>query len=373
MKIMRLKNNRSLNIWLPVCGILVPLVIIALYLFLVAQDRYVSESVVVVKQVGEVSTPTAGGLGALLGTDNTSVEDSRYLKEYVESYDMLKHLDQSLHFRQAFQGNGYDKIFQLRDDASREQLLKYYNSRLTVELDETTSLLTIRTEGFTPEFALKFNNAVLQESDRFVNAISQQVAREQLKYSEDQYKDATARLTKAREEVLNYQNNNQMLDPQSNAEAVSKVMNSLRASLSDLQTQERTLLSYLNPDTPQVIALRSQIQAVQQQISNEQSKLTASGDNDSGKLNRKALQFEALKAEVEFNTDLYKVSLSSLEKSKLDAVRKLKSLIKISSPQLAEDSLYPRRLYILLSFFLILTLIYGFIRLAISIVRDHQD
>lgn len=372
---MRLKDNTVLNIWLPFFVILLPLSIVALYLFALAQDRYVSESVVVVKQVGEVATPITGGLGALLGTDNTSVEDARFLKQYIQSYDMLDHLDKSLHFRQAFSGDGRDKVFQLDGDASREQILKYYNNRVTVDLDETTSLLTIRTEGFSPEFALKFNDAILAESDRFVNGISQQVAREQLKFSESQFTDAATRLTKSREAVLQYQNNNQMLDPQSNAEAVSQVMNSLRANLADLQTQERALLSYLNPDTPQIVAIRSQIAAVQQQISTEQAKLTAATTTkqDGTKLNSKALQFDALKAEVEFNTDLYKVSLSSLEKSKLDAVRKLKSLIQISSPQLAEDSLYPRRWYILLSFFLILTLIYGFVRLAISIVRDHQD
>ena len=373
MKIMRLKNNALLNIWLPIGGILVPLAIIALYLFLIAQDRFVSESVVVVKQVGEVSTPATGGLSLLLGGSNTSVEDSKYLKQYIESYDMLQRLDQTLHFRKEFRGNGFDWFFQLHPDASREDLLKYYNQRVTVDLDETTSLLTVRTEGFSPAFALQFNNAILQESDRFVNAISQQVAKEQLKFSESQYQDSMSRLAKSREAVLSYQNNNQMLDPQVNAEAVSKVMNSLRASLADLQTQERTLLSYLNPDTPQVVALRSQIKAVEQQINDEQSKLTAETGNDGSKLNRKALQFEALKADVQFNTDLYQVSLSALEKSKLDAVRKLKSLIKISSPQLAEDALYPRRVYILFSFLLIFTLIYGFIRLAISIVRDHQD
>lgn len=371
---MRLKNNSLLNIWLPVFVIFLPLLIVAVYLFGFAQDRYVSESIVVVKQVGETATPEMGGLGALLGTDNTSVEDSRYLKKYVESFDMLQNLDKTLHFKQAFKGNGYDAVFQLDSDASREKMLKYYNRRITVELDETTSLLTIRTEGFTPEFALKFNNAVLAESDRFVNAISQQVAREQLKFSESQYSDAANRLTKSREAVLQYQNNNQMLDPQSNAEAVSQVMNALRANLSDLQTQERALLSYLNPETPQIVAIRSQIAAVQQQIASEQSKLTANTkQQDGSKLNSKALQFESLKADVEFNTDLYKLSLASLEKSRLDAVRKLKSLINISSPQLAQDSLYPRRFYILLSFFLILTLIYGFIRLGISIVRDHQD
>ena len=363
------KHSR-LNWILALCVIVLPLLSIASYLFFVAQDRYLSESTVVVKQVSEASTAAAGGLGVLLGANNVSVEDARYLKAYIESPDMLNRLDQLLDFRKEFQGNGTDAIFQLENNASKEELIKYYRARLSVVLNEQNHLLTITTQGFSSDFTLRFNQAILVESERFINDISQRVAKEQLTYSERQLKEASSRLTESKEALIDYQNKNQMFDPLSNAEALNALIAGFQVQLAELKTQERTLLSYLNADAPQVVALRSQIASVQQQITTEQSKLTS---NNGTKLNRQAVQFETLKADVQFATDLYQLSLGALEKSRLETVQKLKNLVVISSPQLAQDAIYPRKLYILSSALMMLLLVYGFIRLTLSIVREHRD
>ncbi|MEC7120183.1 MAG: capsule biosynthesis protein [Pseudomonadota bacterium] len=365
------KNKRSmLNLVLALIVIVLPFLVIAVYLMTVAQDRYTSESVVVVKQVGEASSADVGGLGVLLGANNTSVEDSRYLKAYIESPDMLNRLDQKLDFRQVFQGDGSDPVFQLAADVSNEELLKYYRRRLSVSLNEQNNLLTVVTQGFSADFTYQFNQALLEESERFINEISQGVAREQLEYAEVQLQDAAARLSEAKEKLITYQNQSKMFDPMANAEAIATLVAGFQAQLAELKTQERTLLSYLNPDTPQVIALRSQITALQQQIAVEQSKLTS---NSGTKLNRQAVQFESLKADVEFATDLYRVSLAALEKSRLEAARKLKNLVVISSPQLPQQAMYPRKLYILTSSLMVLVLLYGVICLTLSVIRDHRD
>lgn len=365
------KNKRTrLNWILAIFIVMLPLLCIMSYLTLVAQNRYLSESIIVVKQVSEASGSEMSGLGVLLGANNTNVEDARYLKAYIESPDMLNRLDQRLNLKEAFRGNGSDPVFQLKADSSKEELLNYYRSRISVSLNEQNHLLTITTQGFTNDFTLALNKALLAESELFINDISQKVAKEQMVYAETQLKEASLRLAQSKEALLAYQNQNQIFDPLSNAEAVNTLIAGFQAQLADLKTQERTLLSYLNPDAPQVVALRSQILALQQQISVEQSKLTSSSGT---KLNRQALQFESLKSDVEFAADLYKLSLGALEKSRLEAVRKLKNLVVISSPQLAQEAVYPRRTYILTSAFMILLLLYGFTRLTLSVIRDHRD
>lgn len=368
-----LKNKRSrrvVSFLLLVFLVIIPFVCITLYMVFIAQPRYVSESIVVVKQVSESSASSASGLGVLLGANHTSVEDAQYLKAYIESPDMLQRLAQPLEMRQAFEGNGEDPVFQLSKDASKEGFLKYYQRYLKVNLNEQNQLLTIETEGFTPEFAHQLNQMILGEGEKFINGISQQVAREQLVFSEKQLQEATQLLTKAKEELIAYQNNNRMLDPLSNAEAVNSIISGFSAQIAELKAQERALLSYLNPDTPQVISIRSQIVALQQQIDSEQSKLTSTSGT---KLNRQALQFETLKSNVEFATDLYRLALTASEKSRLDAAQKLKSLVTISSPQLPQQATYPRTLYVLLSALLILFMMYGVVHLTLSVIRDHRD
>ena len=357
---------------LPFILVVMPLTVSGIYLYNVAEDRYVSQTVMVVKQIDDRSASMATvGLGALLGASSTSVEDAYFLKEYIQSYDMFVKLDKQLNLRKHFVGNQRDWFFRLAPDASHEETLLYYQKRISLHIDEKLTILELTVEGFDPETAYQINRVVIEESERFINELSRQLAREQLKFSEEQLAHALERLRQSREALLNYQNNNSMLDPTANAVSINQLIATLRVNLAELQTQERTLLSYLNPDTPQVIALRSQIAAVQQQISSEGAKLTSTQGGT--RLNRQAVQFETLKADAEYSADIYKIALSAFERARIETSRKMKSLVLLTSPQLPDEALYPRRIYILFSIFLIALLVYGFIQLTFSVIREHRD
>ncbi len=365
---MQAKINKRL--WIAyTCCVLIPVLVIVFYLFAFAKDRYQSSSTLLVKQVADTPVADTAGLGALLGVPNTSREDSQILKEYIGSRDMIEQLDQTLNLRQEF-SSVRDPIFALSEDASVEDLVEYFNKMIKVELDEQTMMLHVHAQGFSPEFSLKLNQEVLKQSDKFINEISQTIAQEQQVFAEKQYTEATAQLDEARQAVLQYQNENEIFDPELQAKAVATLIAGLQSSLAQLKTEERTLLSYLTSEAPQVVALQSQIAALQQQINTESSKLTSPNNL---KLNKNVADFEALKAQVEFAADLYKISLVSLEKARLEASRKLKKLVVIATPRLAQDALYPRKVYISLTSFIILNIIFGIGLLIHSIIREHRE
>ena len=365
---MQAKINKRL--WIAyTCCVLIPVLIIIFYLFAFAKDRYQSSSVLLVKQVADTPVADTAGLGALLGVPNTSREDSQILKEYIGSRDMIEQLDQTLHLRQEFSSVN-DPIFALSKDASVEDLVEYFNKMIKVELDEQTMMLHVHAQGFSPQFSLKLNQEVLKQSDQFINEISQTIAQEQQVFAQKQYTEATIQLDEARQAVLQYQNENEIFDPELQAKAVATLIAGLQSSLAQMKTEERALLSYLTPEAPQVVALRSQIAALQQQINTESSKLTSPNNL---KLNKNVADFEALKAQVEFAADLYKISLVSLEKARLEASRKLKKLVVIATPRLAQDALYPRKIYISITSFLLLNIIFGIGLLIHSIIREHRE
>ncbi|WP_227429467.1 capsule biosynthesis protein [Psychrobacter sp. I-STPA6b] len=364
------RKNKIINFSLFIGLVIIPWVLIIFYVMVLAHPRFVSTSEVVVKQVSEANVPAAGGLGALLGVNNTSVEDANYLTDFILSNDMIKQLDQKFDFRQAYYVDGKDPLYEIPKDATQEELLNYFKKRVHIALDEKTHVLTVTTEGFTPDYAFELNKAILAVSEQFVNRISQQVAKDQLAFAEQQLQDSENRLNAAKEQLLSYQNQNEIFDPQANAQLVNQLIGSLQAQLSTLRTEERQLLSYLNPDAPQVVSLRSQISAVEKQIQEEQKKLTSPNTT---KLNRQAVQFDSLKADVDFATELYKLSLSSLEKSRLEALRKMKNLIVIAAPYEAEEAIYPRRAYIIWTSLALLLIFYGFVRLVMAVVRDHRS
>ncbi len=356
--------------FLPHLLIGVPMILAAIYLFGIAADRYVTEAKVMVKRAGgaEGGAPDLGAL--LAGSYSLAREDALYLKEYILSPDMLARLDRSLDLRRAFGEAGPDIFHRLAADAPEEQFLDYYRARVEVSFDDKTSLLTVRTEGFTPVFAQRFNQAILAEAESFINDISHKIAREQMDFAGHEVERSRHRLDAARDALLAHQNLHGVLDPVAQAEAAGKLVADLEARRAQFEAELRQLKSYLNADTPQVVTMQNAIRALEAQAAQEKSKLAAPG---APKLNRVAAQFLEAKATVEFNTDLYKLSLTALENTRIEAARKIKNLVVVSSPHLPEEAERPRRALILASLLLVSSLLYGLVRLAWAVIEDHRE
>ncbi|AXE32598.1 hypothetical protein DK842_06540 [Chromobacterium phragmitis] len=350
--------------------IALPLLLTSLYFLTLSQDRYVSEAKVVVKR-GADDKAGSLDLGMLLGGGASTLrEDAMLLQQYIHSPDMLARLDQTLNLKQAFGvPAGWDWLYRLPADATREDFLDYYRNRVDIQFDDKTSLLAIRSQGFTPEFSQKLNRAILAESERFINELSHKISREDMAFAQREVDNAYAELRQAREKLLTYQNRHGLIDPQAQAQATGQLVAELEGKQAQMEAELRNLQSYLQNDSPQVVSARNALEALKTQIAREKTKLTSAEDD---KLNRKASQFQEIRAWVEFRTDLYRLALTALEKAKVAAAHKQKSLAVISSPQLPELAEYPRRLYTLASLLLVASLLYGTIRLALSIIEDHK-
>lgn len=347
-----------------------PMALLIIYLVIFSQPRYMSESKVAVKRPSDIEGASLN-VGLLLGASNpSSAEDSLYLKEYVNSADMLKVLDKQLNFHEAWSKSGLDFIYHLPKDTTAEQYLNYYRDRISVTFDDKTGLLAIQTQGFDPEFAQRFNKAVLKESERFINELSHSIAREQLNFAQEELLQARARLDKSKKELLTYQNQNNILDPEASATAASSLIMTLQGKKIEMEAQLRNLLSYLREDAPQVISTQNAIKALQAQIDAEQSKITAPGEN---KLNSMAADFEEIKARVTFDTEMYTMAIKAIEKTRLESARKLKVLSVISSPQRPEESTFPNTGYLLASWLLVCCLLFGTIKLLLAVIEDHKD
>ena len=68
----------------------------------------------------------------------------------------------------------------------------------------------------------------------------------------------------------------------------------------------------------------------------------------------------------------YKAGFASLEKARLDASRKLKHFVVLSSTGLPEEPAYPRVLYNLITALVVILLLYGIIRLVVATIQDHR-
>ena len=206
-----------------------PWLLAALYLFVFAADRYVSESIITVRQNG--AEGAAGfNLTSLLGVSvPASLDDEKMLEAYILSMDILRKLDQELGLRKAFNSPRADFIFRLGSGATQEQFLDYYRSRVEVVVEEDSGLLRIRTQGFSPEAAEALNRGMLAFSERFINESSHRLAREQMEFAESELRAARTGVDKARDAVLAFQKAHDVLDPVAQAEASSGLTAQLQA------------------------------------------------------------------------------------------------------------------------------------------------
>ncbi|WP_341887613.1 capsular biosynthesis protein [Variovorax sp. YR752] len=349
-----------------------PVVVAAIYFALVAADRYVSESTVALQRAGSEAAAVPGAAMLLAGLNPPSREETLYLRQYVHSLGLLRALDAKLGVRKHYSAQRLDLATRLREDASQEDFLSYYRSRVEVSMDELSSTLTIRVQGFDPEFARRLNQEILSASENFVNEMSHKLAREQLTFAEGELARASEHLQGAKTEVLAFQGKNKLLDPTVQAQASGTVVAEMQASVTRAEAELRGLLTFLNDDSYQVKALRAQIAATQAQLEVERSRATGSGKK-SDRLGALAIEFESLKMKSEFALDAYKLALAAVENARIDTTRKLKSLVVIEPATLAETAEYPRRLYNLATLLVGCLLLYGVVRLVIATIREHQD
>lgn len=347
-----------------------PMALLIIYLVIFSRPRYLSESTVAIKSSNDISG-TSLNVGLLLGAGNPgTAQDAMYLKEYINSPDMLTALDKQLDFHSVFGRSGLDFLYHLPKDASREQFLNYYRDRIAVTYDDKSGLLTIGTQGFTPQFAEQFNKAVLKESERFINEISHKIARDQQAFAENEMLEARARLNASKAQLLAYQNHNNILDPEAQAIAATTLVNTLVGQKIQMEAELRNLLTYLRDDAPQVISAQNAITSLGKQIDQEKSKITAP---DGRQLNTMAVDFEEIKSKVQFDTELYKLTLTSIEKTRVEVARKLKVLSVISSPQLPQETTFPNVPYMIASWLLVCCLLFGTIKLLLAVIDDHKD
>jgi capsular polysaccharide transport system permease protein len=351
--------------------IALPLALAAVYLAAFAADRYVSETVVTVRQASNDSGAVPG-VALLLGAVNPpSREDTLYLREYVHSLDMLQRLDAKLQVRKHYEADNRDVLFRLRGAASQEDFLDYYRSRVDVLFDDTASLLTVRVQAFDAAFAQRVAQTILQECERFVNEFSQRMAREQMAFAQTELDRASERVEQDKARVLAFQAKHKLLDPTLQAQAVSALTAELQASLSKQEAELRASRSFLNDNSYAIRAQRSQIEATRAQIDIERLRGTAGASGE--RLNALAADFQELLLRATFAQDAYRLALVAVENARVDATRKIKSLVVIEPPAQPQTARYPRRWYDLATLLAVSSLLYAIARVVIATIREHSD
>ncbi len=357
--------------------VLLPFLIFSFYQVILASPRYESQAKLIVKEPDGMATldpamAIMSGFGVSSGSSDTEL-----VKAFIYSTDMLTYIDQELSISEHFSSNQYDFFSRLSAQASNEDKLSFFQDRVLVEIDDQSQIVSVFVQAFTPEFSHLISQTIVARAEWFINEIGHTLAKEQLKFVQQEHALVEKRLKSVKTELLSFQSRHDLLDPQAEGLALQQIAYQLEGQIVIKRTELRTLRTSMSENAPQVLNVAAQLQSMTQQLENERGRLTEQSASEEllpEEMNLNVSQILAKFSDYKINLELalqaYTSSQVSLEKSRIEAYRQLKYLVIVESPTQPQEAKYPEVFYNI-SLFLALTLmIFGIGRIVIATVKE---
>jgi capsular polysaccharide transport system permease protein len=339
-----------------------------IYFGLIASDVYISESRFVVRSP---ERQTASPLGMLLkGTGfSRSQDDSYTVQDFILSRDALQALDKQLDARRAFgQGDVFSRFPGLDWDRSFENLHRYYQKMVVVQLDSASSIATVTTRAFSAEDAYRMNHLLLEMSETLVNQLNERGRQDMIRFAADEVTAAEKKAKLAALTLARYRNEKGVIDPEKQSaiplQQIAKLQDELIASKTQLAQ-----LQMLTRENPQIPVLKKRIQTLETEIDLESGRVAGGGRS----LASKAAEFQRFALEKEFADKQLAIALASLEQARNEAQRKQLYLERVAQPSLPDAAMEPRRLRGMIATLLLGLIAYGVLTILIAGIREHRD
>lgn len=351
--------------WLTVA---LPTALAIFYFGLIAADVYISESRFVVRSP---ERQTASPLGMLLKGSgfSRSQDDSYSVQEFMLSRDALHALDEKLDLRAAFaKGDALGRFPGIDWDDSFENMHRYYQKVVGVQLDALSSIGTLSVRAFSAEDARNINAQLLQNAENLVNQLNERGRQDMIRFADEEVAKAETKAKKAALVLADYRNKKGVIDPEKQTAIPMQQI----AKLQDELISSKALLAQLKisaRENPQIPLLNNRISLLESEIQNESQKITGGGLS----LASKAADFQRLALEKEFADKQLASAMVSLEQARNEAQRKQLYLERIAQPSLPDAAMEPRRLRSIAAVFALGLIIWGVLSMLIAGVREHQD
>ncbi len=364
-------RHRAL-LWSFVLCVIVPLIAVASYLWVIAEDRYSSTAAFTVRQEeGGSATDLLGGLAQFAGTSTSG--DSDILYEFIRSQTLVSLIDQKLDLRSYYATHwNTDPVFALWPDASIEDLHWFWERIVKVSYDQSTGLIEVQTFAYDVAMAQIIASEIVAESQRMVNALSHAGQRDAIRYAEADLELTQARLKKTRQAVTEFRTRTQIIDLGADIQGRMGVMNTLQQQLAtELVTFDELTKSARSTDPRLAQSLR-RIQVIRDRIAEERREFATTEVLETGEDYPTLIsEFEGLNVEREFAETAYNAALAALDGAKANALRQSRYLATYIVPTKAEESEYPRRFIIVGLVALFLSLSWGILVLVYYSLRDR--
>lgn len=343
-------------------------ILLVFYFIVIASPRYVSEAQFVVKEAGSQDSSILGLSG--LGAVSPGMRDALILQTFLQSREMASALNNAVSLKAHYERSDWDALSKLSTNSTVEEYVEYYQEHVVIVHDELSDVLMVEVQTFEADYSLTVAKALLAISEKFINDLGAKMANEQMGYAQAEVERSYAILSENQSNLITFQDKFKLYSPEQQSGALLAAINTIEVQIISEETELKSLLAFMRKEAPEVKAKRIRVTALREQLAQEKQRLTS---KDQQSLNKINVNYQEIKLNTELAADLYKSALAGLEVVRAEAYRKLKHLLVIEHPALAQEDKYPRRIHSILTWFIVLLLSYFIGRLILSIIKEHQE
>lgn len=358
-----------------VCAVIVPFVLAASYLYLIAVDQYASRVGFTVRS--EEMSSANELLGGLSMLTKSSSSDADVLYRFIESQTMVERIAAKIDLPKIYSRPIFDPVFAYDTDGTIEDLVDYWQRMVKITYDSGTGLIDVEVRAFTPEDSQMIAKAVVDESSAMINEMSATARLDATKYAKEELNLALTRLKSAREERTKFRSRTQIINPEVDIQEQMGLLGSLETQLAQAFIDLNLVLQTSSTDDPRVTQARRRIDVIEGLIEQERVKFGGgrAGQHDTEpEDNYPTLlgEFERLTVNVEYANSAYVTAMAALDAANAHAQRQSRYLAAYTTPSLPQASLYPERGVLSLVMAVFLTLTWSIGILVYYSLRDRR-
>lgn len=353
----------------------IPLVAESAYWGLLASKQYATELRFAVRSSESGPAPSAAAMtGMAMGSmgGGAASQDTQIAANYILSKGMIEALEQSVGLRQMYARPEVDYFSRFDASDSIEELEEYWRKRVKVETDATSGIVTVVVRAFTPQDSIRISARALELTEQLVNDMSTRSRRDKLELAKrelDRAEEALRQHTAAMRDVRETQG---ILDTKASAEALNKVIGTLRLGMSHAQ-QDLAALGDNAVDSPTARVLRARIATLKSQIDDYSEQIASSKGTGAGpSLAQREDPLYRAQVELDIARQQYAEASGAFQRARADLETQHTYLMSILRPTLAETSTYPRRWWEWSIVVVPLVLGWGLLVALAFLVRDNM-
>ena len=356
-------RNKIINI----AFLFLPLLFAVVYVFLIAEDRYVSVSKFTIKTENEIPMPTM--TMGLLGGASSSAQDQLIIRDKIFSHNLTEKIINKYGVDTYLSSQYLDLPWRIFDKDDKIEINNQIQRLVSVIFDDEASITTIEVQSFGATEAQAINKFLLEETIDFMNEFSDSVSQKYIDFAEKEVQRSQVRLSNALDALQAFQKDNKIFSPEMNTSLATNNLATLESNLAQEKVNLAELSSYLQDNSQKIINARKRITALEDLITKQKNNISFSNTNDFTKLNRKFLE---LSGTLEFATKAHEASLIALETATQKALQSQKNIMIIEEPSLPNKAEKPEPAQTLIVLILFIVMANIIMRLGLTMFREYN-